>query len=57
MGDELHALGRHLFEAAIDDVLLQLELRDAIAKESADAVRLFIDRDRMASAAQLLRCS
>ena len=57
IGDKLHALGGHLFEAAIDDVLLQLELGDAIAKQSADAVRFFVDRDRMASAAQLLRRS
>ena len=40
IGDELHALGGHLFEAAVDDVLLQLEFGNAVAQQSADAVRL-----------------
>ena len=51
VGDELHAFGRHLFEAAIDDVLFQLEVRNAVAQQSADAICLFVDRDRMAGAA------
>ena len=55
VGHELHALGGHLVEAAIDDVLLQLELRNAIAKQSTNAVRLFVDRYRMPCATELLR--
>ena len=31
-GNELHAFGRHLLQAAIDDVFLQLELRNAVAQ-------------------------
>jgi len=30
--NELHAFGRHLLQAAIDDVFLQLELRNAVAQ-------------------------
>ena len=56
VGDKFHALGGHLLEAAIDDVLLQLEFGDAVAEQSADAVGFFVDRDRVAGAAQLLRC-
>ena len=51
VGDELHALSGHLFKAAIDDVLFEFEFRDAIAKQSANAVCFFVDRDRMAGAA------
>ena len=56
VGDELHALGGHLFKAAIDDVLFELELGNAVAKQSADAVGFFVDRDGVAGAAELLRC-
>jgi hypothetical protein len=58
VGDELHALGGHLLEAAIDDVLFQFEFGNPVAKQSADAVGLFIHRNRVASAAELLlrRC-
>ena len=55
IGDELHAFGGHLLEAAIDDVLLQLEFGNAVAQQSADAVVFLVDRDRVAGAAQLLR--
>ena len=51
IGDELHAFSLHLFKAAIDDVLFQLEFRDAVAEQSADAVCFFVDRDRVAGAA------
>ena len=54
VGDELHAFGGHLFEAAVDDVLFQLELGDAVAQQSADAVCFFVDRDRVSGAAKLL---
>src|SRR5208282_6744405 len=54
-GDELHALGGHLFEATIDDVLLELEFRDAVAEQSADTVGFFVDRDGVAGTAELLR--
>ena len=50
-GNEFHALGGHLFQAAIDEVLLQLELRNAIAQQAADAVRFFVDGDGVSGAA------
>src|SRR5438270_662244 len=56
VGYELHPLGGHLIEAAVDDVFFQLELRDAVAKQSTDAVSFFVDGDGMAGAAQLLGC-
>ncbi len=53
-GHEFHALGGHLFQAAIDEVLLQLELRNAIAQQTADAVRFFVNGDGVSRAAKLL---
>ena len=35
---ERHALGRHLLHAAVDEVLLHLEVGDAVAQQPADAV-------------------
>src|ERR1051326_8256884 len=32
IGDELYALGRHLFQATINDVFLELELWNSVAK-------------------------
>src|ERR1700682_2368978 len=54
VGNELDALGGHLLEPAIDDVLLHFELGNAVTQQSADAVGLLVDRDRMSGAAQLL---
>ena len=50
-GDELHAFGRHLFQAAIDNMFLQLELRNAVAQQSADAVCFFVNHNRVTGAA------
>ena len=55
VGEERDALGAHLLDAAIDDVLLQLEVGNAVAQQAADAVVLLIDGDGVAGAAQLLR--
>ena len=55
IGNKFHALGGHLLEAAIDNVLLQFEFRNAVAEQSTDAVCFFVDHDRMSGAAQLLR--
>ena len=55
VGLELHAFGRHLLEAAVDEVLLHLEIRDAVAQQSADAVGLLEHGDVVAGAGQLLR--
>ena len=49
------ALGAHLLEAAVEDVLLQLEVGNAVAQQAADAVVLLEDGDGVAGAAQLLR--
>jgi hypothetical protein len=49
-GDEFHPFGGHLLEAAIDHVLLKLEVRDTIPQQTADAVSLFEDCHRVAGA-------
>ena len=51
-----YALGLHLLEAAVDNVLFQLEVGNAVAQQAADAVIFLIDGDRVSGAAQLLRC-
>jgi hypothetical protein len=51
---ELHSFGAHLLEAAVDEVLLHLEVRDAVAEEAADAVALLEDGDGVAGAGELL---
>src|SRR5260370_19107485 len=53
-GDELHALSGYLFQAAVDDMLLHLELRDAIAQQPTDTVCFFIDHYGVPRTAQLL---
>ena len=55
VGEEGDAFSLHLRDAAVDDVLFQLEVGDAVAEQAADAVGLFIDGDGMAGAAKLLR--
>ena len=49
------AFGRHLREPAVENGLLHLEFRDAVAQQAADAVGAFVHRDRVAGARQLLR--
>ena len=53
-GLELHSLGGHLLQAAVDNVLLQLEIGDAVAQEAAHAVVLLEEHDLVAGADQLL---
>src|SRR4051812_37382697 len=53
-GYKFHAFRTHLLEPAIDDVLFHLELRDSVAQEPANAVCLFVHRNRMSGAAKLL---
>ena len=45
----------HLLQAAVDEVLFHLEFGNAVAQQSADAVRLFVNRDPVAGAIKLLR--
>src|SRR5699024_3327811 len=52
---ELHTFLAHLLEAAVDGALLELEVRDAVAKQAADAVALLEDRYVVAGARELLR--
>ncbi len=51
---ERHALGAHLVDAALDEVLLDLEVRHAEADQPATGLVALVHRDRMAGAAQLL---
>src|SRR5579872_1225187 len=57
IGDEVHALGAHLIESPVDNVLFEFELGDTVAQQAADAVSLFVHGDRVAGAAQLPGCS
>ncbi|CAB4847085.1 unannotated protein [freshwater metagenome] len=54
-GAELHALGHHLLETAVEMPLLHLELGDAVAEEAADAIGTLEHRDRVTGASELLR--
>src|SRR5688572_12490713 len=54
-GPELHAFGAHLLQAPVDHGFLELEVRDAIAQQAADAIALLEDRDVVADARELLR--
>src|SRR5690606_23717283 len=49
-----HALALHLFDAAVDKVLLQLEIGDPVAQQAARPAFTLIDMDFMTRAAQLL---
>ena len=53
-GLELHPLGGHLFQAAVDDVLLQLEIGDAVAEQPAHPIVLLEEHHLVAGAGQLL---
>src|ERR1700752_2770422 len=52
--DKRDPLSRHLLEAAVDDVLFQLEFWNPIAQQTANAVGLFVDRNGVTRAAELL---
>ena len=52
---ERHPLGLHLLHAAVDEVLLHLEVGDAVAQQAADAVGALEERHQVAGARQLLR--
>ncbi len=51
---ERHTLGRHLVDAAVDQVLFHLEVGDAVAQQAADAVLLLDQRHRVTGAGELL---
>ena len=53
-GAEDRALAPHLVEPAVEDRLLHLELRDAVAQQAADLVGPLVDRDGVAGAGELL---
>ena len=52
---ELDAFGLHLLDAAVDQVLLHLEIGDAVAQQPADAIVLLEHDDGVAGARELLR--
>ena len=54
---ETSSLSLHLCDAAVDVVLFHLEIRDAIAKQSANAVVSFVNRNGVACSSQLLGSS
>ena len=55
ISNELHALGQHLLQPPVENVLLHLEIRDAVTHQAADAVVLFVYGDSVSGTAQLLR--
>ncbi len=52
---KVDALGAHLLEAPIDEVLFELEVGDAVAKQPADAIVALEHGDVVAGARELLR--
>src|SRR5690606_15654181 len=52
--EEAHALALHLLDAAVDKVLLQLEIGNPVAQQAARPAFTLIDMDFMTGAAQLL---
>ena len=54
LGPEHRALGRHLVEPPIDEVLGHLEVRDAVAQQAAEAVVALEDGHVVAGPGQLL---
>ena len=52
-GDELDALGREQIDAALDDALVELHVRDAVHQQAADAVGPLVDGDRVADLVEL----
>src|SRR5437660_9305999 len=53
-GHELHPFGGHLLETAIDHMLFQLELGDAVAEQTANAIGFFVNYDGVSGATELL---
>ncbi len=56
VGPELDALRVHDREPAIENALLHLEFRDAVAKQAADAIGTLEDRDPVPGLVQLIGC-
>ena len=54
-GAELSAFVDHLLDAALEVTLLQLELRDAVAQQTADAISALEHDDTVPGARELLR--
>ena len=52
---KIDALGLHLLDAAVDQMLLHLEVGDAIAQQAAGLGVLFVDMHLVADARELLR--
>ena len=54
-GNKTNPLGAQLLDPPLDDVLLHLEMWNAIDQQAAQTIGLFIDRHRVPGAAKLLR--
>ena len=55
IGHDFDALGLHLFDTALDVVLLELEVGNPVHQQPADAVGSLVERNRVTGARQLLR--
>src|SRR6266849_4511036 len=54
ISDEAHAFGFHLRKPPVDDVLFQLEMRNAVSQQSTDAIRLLVHSYPVPGAGELL---
>ena len=56
IADKLDAGSLHDFDSSVDDALVQLHIRNAIAQQTADSVMTFIDRYAVSAFVQVPGC-
>ena len=54
IGAEAGALGLHLLDAAVEQALFELEVRDAVTHQTTNGIVLLVDDDSVAGAGELL---
>src|SRR5215471_4692543 len=54
IGDELHSFCGHLFKTAVDNMLLEFKFGNSVAKQSANLISLFVDRNIVSGTTKLL---
>lgn len=56
VADKLDAGSLHDFDSSVDDALVQLHIRNAVAQQTADSVMTFIDRYAVSAFVQVPGC-
>ena len=56
IADKLDAGSLHDFDPSVDDALVQLHIRNAVAQQTADSVMTFIDRYAVSAFVQVPGC-